>query len=84
MELGQDLKFTSGRSGGGQNSDLRGHKICGVAGCHEQPVLSSQLLGKSKIGNSEALGLAGRAGVEEIGWLQVPVDHALLVQEVDG
>ena len=82
--VGTGLKFTSGGRGGGQNSDLGGHEICGVAGGHEQPVLGPQLLGKSEIGNSEALGLAGRTGVEEIGWLQIPVDHALLVQEVNG
>ena len=62
---------------------LWGHKISGVAGGHEQPVLCPQLLGKAKVGNPQTLGLARRTGVQQIGRLQIPVHHSLFVQVVD-
>ena len=58
---------------------LWSHEISGVAGSHEEPILSSELLGKAEVSYPKALWLAGRAGIEKVGRLQVAVDHALLM-----
>ena len=62
---------------------LGGHEIGGIAGSHEESVLCSQLFGKPEICDPEALRFAGRTGIQEVGWLQISVNHALLVQKVD-
>ena len=61
----KDIAFPSSKS----IEYLRSHKVGRVARCHEQPILSTQLFGKTKVGDSKALWLAGRISVEEVGWL---------------
>ena len=58
------------------------NKVCCVARRHEQAVLCTQLLGKAKVSDAQTLWVADGAGVEEVGWFEVTVDNALLVQEV--
>ena len=62
---------------------LGSYEICRVARSHEQPVLRTQLLGKAEVSDPQTLWLAGRVGIEEVGWLEIPVDHPLLVEEVN-
>jgi hypothetical protein len=68
------------RTGRGEHTDglwgayLRGHKIRRVAGGHEQPVLSSQLLGKPKITDSDGFRVSRLIHVQDVTWLQVPMN----------
>lgn len=52
---------------------LGGHEVRGVAGCHEQPILGSQLLGKPEVTDADGLGVPGLVHVQYVARLQVPM-----------
>ncbi len=62
---------------------LGGHKVSRVAWRHQEPVLSSQLLGKAKVCNAQCLVVAMRFAVEDVGGFQVSMHHPLQVQVLD-
>jgi len=63
---------------------LRSHEISRVARSHQQAVLGSKLLGEAEVSDAESVVRTVGLGVEDVGWLQVSVDHALLVEMLDG
>lgn len=53
---------------------LRCHKVGCVARCHEEPVLSPQLLGKAEVTDAQALGVPGLIHIQDVTGFEVPVD----------
>lgn len=54
---------------------LRGYEVSGIAGGHEQAVVSSQLLGETKVTDPDGLGVPQLIYIQDVTGLQVPVDH---------
>lgn len=54
---------------------LRRHEVGCVARCHEEPVLSPQLFGKTKVTDAQALGIPGLVHIQDVAGLQVPVHN---------
>lgn len=59
----------------GVSTYLRRHKVGCVARCHEEPILSPQLLGKAKVTDAQALGVSGLIHVQDVTGFEVPVDN---------
>lgn len=53
---------------------LRCHKVGCVARCHEEPVLSPQLLGKAKVTDTQALGVPRLIHIQDVTGFEIPVD----------
>lgn len=53
------------------SSYLWGNEVCRVAGCHQQPILGSQLLGKPKVTDSDGFGVSRLIHVQYVTRLQV-------------
>lgn len=70
----QGASSAEGPFSGWEGPYLRGHEIRCVAGRHEQPVLGSQLLGKPKVADSDGFRVSRLVHVQDVTWLQVPVD----------
>lgn len=54
---------------------LRRHKVCCVAGSHEQSVLCSQLLGKPKVTDADRFGVSRLVHVQDVTGFQVPMNN---------
>ena len=54
---------------------LRGHKISSVARSHQEPVLCSQLFGKSKVTDAYWLWVARLIHIQDVTGFKVPVNH---------
>lgn len=63
--------------------DFGGHKVSRVARGHQQTILRSQLLGKTKVSNAQDIVGTILLGVEDVGGLEVTMDHSLLVEVLD-
>ena len=61
------------RSQGGWATHLGCHKVGGVARCHEEPILSPQLLGKAEVTDAQALGVPRLIHIQDVAGLEVPV-----------
>lgn len=54
---------------------LRCHKVGSVARCHEEPILSPQLLGKAKVTDAQAFGIPRLVHVQDVAGLEVPMNN---------
>ena len=57
----------------GRATHLGCHEVGGVARCHEEPVLSPQLLGKAKVTDAQALRVPRLIHIQDVAGLEVPV-----------
>lgn len=54
---------------------LRSDEVCRVTRCHEEAIVRPQLLRKAEVADVQALRRSIRIGVQQVGRLQVSVDH---------
>lgn len=54
---------------------LRSHKVCSIAGGHEQPILCSQLFGKPEVTDADRFGVPRLIHVQNVTWFQVPMNN---------
>lgn len=60
---------------GSHNANLRSDEVSGVARRHQQAVVSTQLLSKSKVTDPDGLWISRIIDIEDVAWLQVSVHH---------